>query len=84
MARIKNFWMKFEAPILLIGATSSLLIWAYSNFATANEVHETKEELRSYVDSRHNDVQRQLLEIKAMLQEQRELTSRILLKVSRH
>ena len=84
MKRLGQFWSRYEAPILLIGTTASLLIWAYSNFATANEVHETKEELRSYVDSRHSDVQRQLLEIKSMLQEQRELTSRILLKVSRH
>lgn len=78
-----KFWTRFEPIILLVGATASFIIWAYSNFASASEVQSAKVELRAYVDIRHDEVKEQLRDIKSMLQEQRELSSRILLRIGR-
>lgn len=79
--QLARFWKKAEAPILLIGATSGLLVWAYSNFATASSMIESKTELRQYVDQRHGEVKGDLEDIKKELAKQRNLQEQILLRV---
>lgn len=81
LAQLRRFWDKAEAPILVIGGTAGLLVWAYSNFATAKSMDDAKTELRGYVDQRHGEVKGSLDDIKAELLHQRRLQERILLKV---
>lgn len=90
LRKAKRIWGKWEAIILLIGIPASLLVWAYSNFATVvqladarAEIGEARTEMRVYVDQRHAEVSRTLHDIKEELGKQRALQERILLRVNR-
>ncbi len=80
--RLRLFVAKYEPAFLLVGCTASTLIWIYSNFAQANDVQTAKQELRAYVDQRHEEVKNQLVDIKSELGKQRNLQEKILLRVS--
>lgn len=80
---VKKFWAKYEAALLLVSCTAALLVWAYSNFATASEVKDAKEELRAYVDVRHAEVKDDLSDIKQNQAAQRLVLDKILMRVSR-
>lgn len=87
---IRRFWAKIEVPLLLMGAPATLLVWAYSNFATAAQLAEAKAqlidakaELHTYVDQKHAEVSGELEDIKSELGKQRSLQEKILLRVSR-
>lgn len=79
--RCKRFAAKWDGPLALIGITAVVIVWAYSNFATAKEMGEAKNdiasaktELRTYVDTRHTEVMKELMH-------QRKLQEAILLRV---
>lgn len=79
--RCKRFAARWDGPLALMGITAVIIVWAYSNFATAKEMNdaktdlaEAKKELRTYVDVRHGEVMQELLH-------QRKLQEQILLRV---
>ena len=79
--RCRRFAARWDGPMALIGLTAVVIVWAYSNFATAQEMRDTKadlaaakSELTRYVDSRHGEVMKELLH-------QRRLQEQILLRV---
>lgn len=74
-------WTKIEGALLIIGIPVGFLVWAYSNFATAKEMSDVKNELRAYVDQRHSEVKDDLLDIKSEQLTQRKLQERILLEI---
>lgn len=89
VAKAKRLWEILEVPLLLGALPGTLLVWAYSNFATAGQLAEAKAqmidakaELHSYVDQKHAEVSGTLEDIKAELARQRSLQERILLRVS--
>ena len=90
MRKAEALWKKVEVPTLFIGIPGVVIVWAYGTFATAvqisdarAEINETKVELRTYVDLRHEEALRVLQEIKEEQRQQRTLQEKILLRLSR-
>lgn len=81
--KLASMWDRLQGPISIAGATAAVLVWAYSNFATANEMDAAKKELRDYVDDKHAEVKGELVDIRASQVREEQLMNTILLEVRR-
>lgn len=86
--RCKRFAARWDGPLALMGITATVIVWIYSNFASASQLNEAKAqiaeakqeiasakaEVTKYVDTRHGEVMTELLH-------QRKLQEQILLRV---
>ncbi len=64
---LKNFFENFKDVMWLASMIVASAIYVFSNFATQSALAEKEKNLTAYVDQRHDEVQRQLSEMKVIL-----------------